>query len=251
MGRVDGKVAIITGAASGMGACEAELFAQEGAMVVATDIQIEALGENVNRIRDNGGQIISIRHDVASEESWKEVIETTINSFGKIDILVNNAGVPSKHKGILKVTLDEWNTTMSINSTGVYLGMKYAIPEMLKSGGGSIVNISSIAGIIGSSSSTAYTATKGAVRSLTKNVAIDYAKNKIRVNSVHPGFIVTPMIEEQLKIDERKAFIENSTPLPYLGEPIDIAYGVLYLASDEAKYVTGTELVIDGGYIAR
>lgn len=251
MGRVDGKVAIVTGAASGMGACEAELFAQEGAMVVATDIQIEALVENVNRIRDNGGQIISIRHDVASEESWKEVIETAINSFGKIDILVNNAGVPSKHKGILKVTLDEWNTTMNINSTGVYLGMKYVIPEMLKSGGGSIVNISSIAGIIGSSSSTAYTATKGAVRSLTKNVAIDYAKNNIRVNSVHPGFIVTPMIEEQLKIEERKAFIENSTPLPYLGEPIDIAYGVLYLASDEAKYVTGTELVIDGGYIAR
>jgi NAD(P)-dependent dehydrogenase (short-subunit alcohol dehydrogenase family) len=251
MGRVDGKVAIITGAASGMGACEAELFAQEGAMVVATDIQIEALEDHVKRIRDNGGQIISLRHDVTSEESWNAVIEKTIESYGQIDILVNNAGIPSKHKGILKVTLDEWNSTMSVNSTGVYLGMKSVILEMLKSGGGSIVNISSIAGIIGSSSSTAYTATKGAVRSLTKNVAIDYAKNNIRVNSVHPGFIVTPMIEEQLKIVERKAFIENSTPLPYLGEPIDIAYGVLYLASDEAKYVTGTELVIDGGYIAR
>lgn len=251
MGRLNGKVAIITGASTGMGAYEAELFAREGAKVVATDIQEEALKDNVERIKKNGGEIIWIKHDVSLEDSWKSVIDITIETYGQIDILINNAGVPSKHKGILKVTLEEWNSTMSVNATGVYLGMKSVINEMIKSGGGSIVNISSIAGIVGSSSSTAYTATKGAVRSLTKNVAIDYAKNKIRVNSVHPGFIATPMVKEQLNNNERRAFIESSTPLPYLGKPEDVAYGVLYLASDEAKFVTGTELVIDGGYIAK
>lgn len=250
MGRLDGKVAIITGAASGQGAYEAELFAKEGAKVVATDVQSDLLGKVVLHITGHGGQAVALKHNVACEEEWQEVVQKTINLYGQVDILVNNAGVIFQNK-VKDVSLDEWNKTMNINSTGVFLGMKYVIPEMIKAGGGSIINISSIDSLIGGSSSAAYTASKGAVRSLTKSAAVDYAKEKVRVNSVFPGFIITPMIAEQLADEKRRESIENSTVLPFMGEPEDVAYGVLYLASDEARFVTGSELIIDGGYTAK
>ncbi|OCA92011.1 glucose 1-dehydrogenase [Pseudobacillus wudalianchiensis] len=248
MGKLAGKVAIITGAAGGQGAYEAQLFTREGAKVIATDVQTELLEQVVARINESGEQAIALKHDVASEEDWQAVVNTTVETYGKVDILINNAGIYISNN-VKDTTLDEWDKTMSINSTGVYLGMKHVIPEMLKSGSGSIVNISSIDSIIGSGSSAAYAASKGAVRSLTKNAAFNYAKDKIRVNSVHPGVIITPMNEHQLASEETKTFAQKNTPLPYLGAPEDVAYGVLYLASDESKFVTGIELVIDGGLL--
>ncbi|OCA92016.1 SDR family NAD(P)-dependent oxidoreductase [Pseudobacillus wudalianchiensis] len=250
MGRLNGKVAIITGAASGQGAAEAEIFAKEGAKVVAVDVQMDLLEQVVLNIRESRGEAFSMKLDVSSEEDWKTVIEQTIDIYGKVDILVNNAGVIISNN-IEKCTLEEWNKIQNINSTGVYLGMKYVIAEMLKTGGGSIVNISSIDSIVGGSSSAAYVASKGSVRSLSRHTAIDYAKSNIRVNTVFPGYIITPMTAEQLTDEERSEYIYSQTALPYLGNPEDVAYGVLYLASDEAKFVTGTELVIDGGYTAK
>ncbi len=250
MGRLNGKVAIITGAASGQGACEAEIFAKEGAKVVAVDVQMDLLQQVVSNIRDFGGEAVAIKLDVSSEEEWKKVIEHTVENYGQVDILVNNAGVIISNN-IENCTSDEWNKIQNINSTGVYLGMKYAIAEMLKTGGGSIVNISSIDSLVGGSSSAAYAASKGSVRSLSRHTAIDYAKSNIRVNSVFPGYIITPMTAEQLTDDDRSEYIYSQTALPYLGNPEDVAYGVLYLASDEAKFVTGTELVIDGGFTAK
>lgn len=248
MGRLNGKVAIITGAAGGQGAYEAELFAKEGAKVVATDMHTDLLESLVTKINDNGGQAISLKQNVTSAEDWQTVVQHTVKIFGQVDILINNAGIYISNR-IEETPLEEWEKTMSVNATGVYLGMKYVIPEMVKSGGGSIVNISSIDGIIGSGHSAAYAASKGAVRSLTKNAAFSHAKNKIRINSVHPGVIVTPMNEHQLASEDTKTFAQKNTPLPYLGKPEDVAYGVLYLASDESKFVTGIELVIDGGLL--
>ncbi|MFZ4453637.1 SDR family NAD(P)-dependent oxidoreductase [Salibacterium aidingense] len=251
MNRLEGKTAIVTGAASGMGEGIAEMFAEEGANVVATDIQGDILKNKVEEIKDNGGQIMAAVHDVTSEQSWEDVVHQTLDAFGQIDILVNNAGITSPNRDIHHVTMEEWDKVMNVNSTGVYLGMRFVIEEMVKKENrGSVINISSIAGIVGSSSPTAYTAAKGAVRSLTKNAAVSYAKHSIRVNSIHPGFIETPMIEGLLENKERHSMIYDNTPLPYLGEPKDIAYGAVYLASDEAKFITGSELVIDGGYIA-
>ncbi|AZU64445.1 SDR family NAD(P)-dependent oxidoreductase [Neobacillus mesonae] len=248
MGRLDGKVVIITGAAGGQGAFEAELFAREGAKVVATDMQTDLLEKVVTKINDDGGHAISLRHNVTSEEDWQTVVQSAVETFGQVDVLINNAGIYFSNK-VEETSLDEWNKTMSVNATGVYLGMKYIIPEMLRSSSGSIVNISSIDGIIGSGHSAAYAASKGAVRALTKNAAFSHAKNKIRINSVHPGVIMTPMNEHQLASEETKTFAQKNTPLPYLGKPEDVAYGVLYLASDESKFVTGIELVIDGGLL--
>ncbi|AZU65154.1 SDR family NAD(P)-dependent oxidoreductase [Neobacillus mesonae] len=250
MGRLEGKIAIITGAASGQGASEAEIFAKEGAKVVAVDIQLNPLQEVVSRIKDSGGDAIALKLDVASEEDWQKVIETAVVAYGRIDILVNNAGIVISNN-IENCNLDEWNKIQGINSTGVYLGMKYAISEMIKSGGGSIINISSIDSMVGGSSSVAYAASKGAVRSISRQTAIDYAKNNIRINTVFPGYISTPMNEKLFSNLEKREEILKQTVLPFLGEPEDIAYGVLYLASDEARFVTGTELVIDGGYTAK
>ncbi|MFP3125952.1 glucose 1-dehydrogenase [Ectobacillus funiculus] len=250
MGRLNGKVAIITGAASGQGACEAEIFAKEGAKVVAVDVQIDLLQQVVLNIKSFGGEAIALKLDVSSEEEWKSVVAQTVEAYGKVDILVNNAGIVISNN-IENCNLNEWNKIQNINATGVYLGTKYVIAEMLKTGGGSIVNISSIDSIVGGSSSAAYAASKGSVRSLSRHTAIDYAKSNIRVNSVFPGYIITPMTEAQLTDDARSEYIYSQTALPYLGKPEDVAYGVLFLASDEAKFITGTELVIDGGYTAK
>ncbi|MBU8918612.1 glucose 1-dehydrogenase [Bacillus sp. FJAT-29953] len=247
MGRLAGKVAIITGAAFGMGASEAILFAKEGAKVVATDIKEDALTEVINKIKADGGDAIGLKHNVASEEEWKHVIEETINHYGKIDILVNNAGIATP-KTIATMGMDEWDKVMDVNLSGCVLGMKYVIPEMKNAGGGSLINISSIGGIVGMAGTSPYTAAKGALRSLTKAAAVEFSKDKIRVNSVHPGIIETPMTKESF--NEALQYYQTFTQLPYFGKPEDVAYGVLYLASDEARFVTGSELVIDGGWTA-
>jgi NAD(P)-dependent dehydrogenase (short-subunit alcohol dehydrogenase family) len=256
MGRMDGKVAIITGAASGMGLAGAQLFAKEGAKVVATDVVFEALEERVKEIVSNGGDAIALRLDVSSPESWQEVVDKTIETYGKVDVLVNNAGIHMP-KGILEAELDDWNKVMAINTTGVWLGMKAVIPNMKENGGGSIVNTSSIAAIVGGmgdSHGAAYSASKGAVRSLTKHAAQWFGEYNIRANSVHPGAIYTGMVEKSgiKSQEEMGANFEGKAALkPYAGEAMDIANAYLYLASDESKYVTGLELIVDGGWTTR
>ncbi|WP_195571337.1 SDR family NAD(P)-dependent oxidoreductase [Paenibacillus sp. 1001270B_150601_E10] len=250
MARLEGKVAIITGAASGMGKVDALLFAKEGAKVVLTDIQIEKVNEVVAEIKNNGGEAIGFRHDVSSQEDWTSMVDETMKQYGKIDILVNNAGISSEVP-FMESSLELWEKIMSINITSVFLGQQAVIPHMINNGGGSIINISSIAGLTGGSGAGAYTASKGAVRMLTKATAVDFAKHNIRANSVHPGFIKTPMSEKLMENPDMKQWFLSQTPLPRLGLAEDIASGVLFLASDESSYITGVELPIDGGYFAK
>lgn len=247
-GRLDGKVALITGAARGQGEAEARLFAAEGARVVLGDILVE-LGQQVAAdIRAQGGQATFVKLDVTQEGDWQRAVETAVQTYGKLDILVNNAGIfPTE--GVEATDLALWNRVIAVNQTGVWLGMKYAIPAMRQAGGGSIVNISSIAGLIGSGMATAYHGAKGAVRLITKTAAVEYAKEGIRVNSVHPGGVDTEMLGVLSEEGRRAAM--SAHPLGRFATPQDIAYGVLYLASDEASFVTGAELVIDGGYTAQ
>lgn len=247
MGRLSGKVAIITGAALGMGAAEAKLFAKEGAKVVATDIKDDVLQEVINEIKASGGEAIGLKHNVVSEDEWKNVIQTAVDAYGKVDILVNNAGIASP-KTMAQMEMAEWNKVMDINLNGCVLGMKNVIPEMQKAGGGSLINISSIGGIVGMAGSSPYTAAKGALRALSKSAAVEYGKDKIRVNSVHPGIIETPMTADSF--NDALPFYKTFTQLPYFGQPEDVAYGVLFLASDESRFMTGAELVIDGGWTA-
>lgn len=247
MGRLTGKVAIITGAANGMGAAEAVLFAKEGAKVVATDIQESALQQVLEQMKEAGGEGIVMKHDVTSEEGWEQVVAEAVNQFGKVDILVNNAGVASP-KTMVQMGMEEWNKVMNINLNGCVLGMKAVIPEMKKAGGGSLINISSIGGIVGMAGSSPYTAAKGALRALSKSAAVEYGKDHIRVNSVHPGIIETPMTKDSF--NDAEPFYRTFTQLPYFGQPEDVAYGVLFLASDESRFMTGAELVIDGGWTA-
>lgn len=248
--RLANKVAIITGAAGGMGKADALLFAKEGAKVAVTDMQEDKLQEVVREIVANGGEAIGFKQDVASEEDWIRVATETVAKFGKIDILVNNAGV-SDSTPFLDQTVENWEKIMSINVTSVFLGQKHVIPHMIEAGGGSIINISSIAGLTGGSGTGPYTASKGAVRLLTKATAVDYAKHNIRANSIHPGYIETPMTVDLLKDESMRQWFLSQTPIPRLGKPEDIASGALFLASDESSYITGVELPIDGGYYAK
>lgn len=250
MGRLDHKVAIITGAAGGMGKADALLFAQEGAKVAITDLQEEKLQAVVKEIEDAGGTAIGFKHNVASEEDWIRIVKEVKDKFGKIDILVNNAGI-SNATPFLEMTAESWDKTMSINVSSVFYGQKHVIPHMIEAGGGSIVNISSIAGLTGGSGSGPYTASKGAVRMLTKATAVDYAPYGIRANSVHPGYIETPMTAGIFNDERMTQWALSQTPLQRLGKPEDIARGVLFLASDESSYITGVELPIDGGYYAK
>ena len=248
--RLEGKVAIVTGAASGMGAEEARLFAREGAKVVVSDITDDDGLAVVRQIEDTGGDAIYVHTDVTSADSWQSLIDATLAKYGSIDILVNNAGISS---GSYEdpMDIDGWTNIMDVNSTGVYLGTRAVIPEMQKTGGGSIVNISSIMGFVGGEGGhPAYHASKGAVRIFTKATAVRYGPDGIRANSVHPGFM-PPMRTAQVRQEGHADQLIELTPLRRTGETIEVAYGVLFLASDEASFVTGTELVIDGGFIAR
>lgn len=247
--RLENKVALISGGARGMGAVEAKLFAKEGAKVIIGDM-LEDEGRKVEaEINEAGGECVFVPLDVTNEDAWQRAVNEAVSRFGKLDILVNNAGIYRAHD-VLETSSAEWDLVMDINAKGVFLGTRHAIPEMRKAGGGSIVNISSVAGLVGSNMTTAYTASKGAVRLLTKSTAIQYASEGIRANSIHPGTIETPMTEGLLADAAHREDRMNRTPIGRLGRPEDVAYGALYLASDEASFVTGSELVIDGGRTA-
>ena len=249
MGRLDGKVAIISGGARGQGEVEAKLFAQEGARVVLGDI-LDGEGKQVEAaIRQDGGEATYVHLDVTQEADWQQAVATAVSTYGKLDILVNNAGI-LRRDGIEETTRELWDTVMAVNATGVFLGTKHAIPEMRRAGGGSIVNISSVSGMV-ALGGPAYNASKGAVRVFTKVTAIRHADDNIRCNSIHPGPVRTPMTESTYSDPDMLAQRLRSMPLGRLGTSEDIAYGVLYLASDEAAYMTGSELVIDGGYTAQ
>jgi NAD(P)-dependent dehydrogenase (short-subunit alcohol dehydrogenase family) len=256
MDRVSGKIALVTGGGLGLGRASALLLAREGAKVAVTDVKEDEGRAVADEIIDAGGEAIFLRHDVASEADWDSVIATAVSRFGGLDILVNNAGV-ALGANVEATTLEQWRWLMAINLDAVFIGTKRAIAVMKGRGGGSIINLSSIEGIIADANLAAYNASKGGVRLFTKSAALHCAKAgyKIRVNSIHPGYIWTPMVENYLAAQPdpaaAKAFVASLHPLGHIGEPDDIAYGVLYLASDESKFVTGAELVIDGGYTAQ
>ena len=249
--RLEGKVAFISGGARGMGAAEARMFAREGAMVTIGDVLEEEGRRVAAEIGEAGGQAVFVSLDVTSEAQWNDAITATVERFGGLHVLVNNAGIGGGGN-VEQTTEAEWDRTMDINAKGVFLGTKAAIPAMRQSGGGSIINISSQLGIVGvDNSSPQYQASKGAVRLLTKATAIQYAGESIRANSVHPGPIITPMTEAGRADQERHDLTISRIPLGRYGEPDDVAYGVLFLASDESSFMTGSELVIDGGWVAQ
>lgn len=254
-GRVEGEVAVVTGASLGIGRACARLLAEHGAAVAVTDV-LDAEGrELVEEIRSQGGKAGYWHLDVSDEDQVRTVFEAIHYAYGKLTILVNNAGIAGVNKPTHEIELKEWEALMRVNLTGVFLCTKHAVPKMLAGSKGSIINMSSIYGLVGAMDSPSYHASKGAVRLMTKTDAMFYSAKGIRVNSIHPGFIWTPMVENFLASAgdpvAGRAALDALHPIGHIGEPEDIAYGVLYLASDEAKFVTGSELVIDGGYTAR
>jgi len=251
MGRVDGKVAIVTGSGNGQGKAEAKLLSQEGAQVVVADIRKED-GKNVAaEINSSGGDAISVSLDVTSEDSWKACIDQAVARFGKLDILVNNAGISSSSFEDT-MSVDGFDRLIEVNTRGVFLGIKHALDKMIAAGGGSIVNISSTSGLVGSAGGhPGYNASKGAVRLLSKAIAVKYGPQGIRCNSVHPGRM--PMMISWVQRDQGESADRwlSSTPLRRPGTAEEVAHAVLFLASDDASYITGTELVVDGGYTAQ
>ena len=247
-GRLDGKVALVSGGASGIGAAHARVFAAEGAKLVAGDLQEDKGRAVVEAVNASGGEAVFVHLDVARQADWERAVGEAVSRFGKLTTLINNAGIYWP-RGTEEETLEGWNTMISVNQTGVWLGMKAAVPAMREAGGGAIVNISSLYGLIGSPGSITYHATKGAVRLMTKSAALEYVKAGIRVNSIHPGQIDTPILSGLTP--EQNEQIKAATPMGRLGRPEEIAYGSLYLCSDEAAYTTGAELVIDGGWFAQ
>lgn len=250
MNRLKNKVVIITGAAGGMGAAEARLFAQEGASVVAADIQQEKLKTWVQEANEKGLKINYIQHDVTNEASWGGVINKTLSLYGRIDVLVNNAGIFPGFFDCEKTSKELWDKVIAVNLTGPFLGCKACIPHMRKSGGGSIINVASIAGLVGGNG-TAYTSSKGGLRLLTKDLAVTLAKDNIRVNTICPGAVLTPMTEDLLSNPEMKENIKNMSPQGRVADAMEIAWGALYLASDESTFTTGADMTIDGGAVAR
>ena len=252
MARLDGKVALISGGARGQGAMEARMFAAEGACVVFGDI-LDEDGQKVEaEIRELGGRVTYVHLDVTSEADWQAAVEAAVSEYGKLDVLVNNAGIVLG-RSIEEMTGEEWDRIFDVNAKGVFLGTKASLPALREAGGGSIINISSTAGLVGNDYNlAAYSSTKGAVRLFTKSTAIQHASEGIRCNSVHPGPIDTPMLRESRRSRGGLAEAEQlrRTPLGRIGRPEDIAYAVIYLASDEASFVTGSEVVVDGGRTA-
>jgi NAD(P)-dependent dehydrogenase (short-subunit alcohol dehydrogenase family) len=256
-GRVEGKVALVTGAASGLGKATVERLSEEGAAVVIGDIQVDAARQAAAAIAAAGGRAEALRLDVTSEADWIAAVAATEQVFGKLDVLVNNAGT-ADGTWIHKLSLERWRQIHAINLDGVFLGIKHGAEAMKRAGGGSIVNISSVAGLLGiAEAASAYCSSKGGVTLLTKAAALEFAllKTNIRVNSVHPGYMDTPMLQGVIAAyrepEEARQRLTASEPLGRLGEPRDIANAVLYLASEESKFVTGAQMVVDGGYAAR
>ncbi len=256
MARVSGKVAVVTGGALGIGAATCARLAREGATVAVTDV-LEQEGRNLAAsIEADGGTARFWHLDVSDEDEVARVFGEIVDTFGKLDTLVNNAGIAGTSKPTHEITAEEWDKVMNINVRGVFYCTKHAIPHMRQNKGGSIINLSSIYGVISAQDLPPYHASKGAVRLMSKTDALLYAKDGIRVNSVHPGFIWTPLVEELASQSPEgpEAFrraLDERHPIGHVGEPDDIAAGILYLASDDAKFVTGSELLIDGGYTAQ
>lgn len=253
--RVAGKVALLTGASRGLGEACARLLAAQGASVAITDV-LDNEGETLAANITKAGGIAQYWHlDVSNEAEVSEVAAQVMAKFGPITVLVNNAGISGVNKPTHEVTSEEWDKVMGINVKGVFLCTKHVLPQMLQAAKGSIINLSSIYGLVGAADIPAYHASKGALRLMTKTDALFYASKGIRVNSVHPGFILTPMVDSFLRasgdFEAGKKALDDLHPIGHMGDPIDIAYGVLFLASDESKFMTGSELVIDGGYTAR
>ncbi|TVP87907.1 MAG: glucose 1-dehydrogenase [Thioalkalivibrio sp.] len=256
MARLKGKVAIVTGGAMGIGAAICAMLAREGAAVAVTDLQDEDGAGVVDRIKTAGGTARYWHLDVAEEQEVRRVFDEIADEFGKLDVVVNNAGISGVNKPTDEITVEEWEQVIAVNVRGVFLCTKHGIKHLRNAGGGSIVNLSSIYGIVGAPDLPPYHASKGAVRLMTKTDALLYAKEGIRVNSVHPGYIWTPLVEALGRespqgVEAFRRELDEKHPIGHVGEPDDIAAGVVYLASDEAKFVTGSELVIDGGYTAR
>jgi len=251
-GRVEGKVALVTGGGSGIGRASAETLAREGAVVVVTDLNGATAESTAAGIRAAGGKARALAQDTTDEARWRDVMASIRETEGRLDILLNNAGVSNNGRLLKDTSLDDWRFVNAANVEGVYLGTKYGIELMEESGGGSIVNVSSIYGKLGAVGSVAYNASKGAVCVFSKGAALECGKagNGVRVNTVHPGFIETGMTRERLSQEAARAWSLARTPIGRLGQPQDIANGVLYLASDESSFVTGAELVIDGGFTA-
>jgi 3(or 17)beta-hydroxysteroid dehydrogenase len=255
--RLNGKVALVTGGGAGLGEATAKRFAEEGARVVVTDINQAGVERVASEINAAGGDATAYVQDVTDEALWDELVDKIVTSHGQLNVLVNNAGIAIPGN-VEDTTVEDWRTTQAVNLESVFLGCRAAV-KVMKECGGSIINISSIEGIVGEPNVAAYNASKGGVRIFTKSAALHCAKEDypIRINSVHPGFILTAMVEDGIGSmpqeiqDEMNERLQRDIPLRGMGEPLDIANGCLFLASDESKYMTGSELIIDGGYTCR
>jgi NAD(P)-dependent dehydrogenase (short-subunit alcohol dehydrogenase family) len=251
MGELENKVAIVTGAASGIGRAAALALAREGAQVVVSDVDEAGGQETVRLIEQQGSEAIFVKTDVSDPDAVEALVDKAVDTYGKLDVMVNNAGIGGEAALLADYSLESWDRVISINLSGVFYGMKYAIPAMLKSGGGSIINIASILGQVGFATAPAYVAAKHGVLGLTKNAALEYSAQGVRINAVGPGFIRTPMIEQLEEDEATNQMLISMHPIGRLGEPEEVAELVVWLASDKASFVTGAYYPVDGGYLAR